>query len=60
MRFQTKGGAWRCRLHGGVSTGPKSAEGTDCRRQRAQSAAANRLARTVLAAYHKSLLFKRK
>jgi hypothetical protein len=25
--IETKRGAWRCRLHGGFSTGPKTAEG---------------------------------
>ena len=38
--IRTKRGAWRCRLHGGLSTGPKTAEG------RARIAAAARARRT--------------
>jgi hypothetical protein len=38
--IETKGGAWRCRLHGGLSTGPTTPEG----RERIATAARQRWA----------------
>ena len=54
--IETKRGAWRCRLHGGLSTGPKTAEGrariAAAQRARWARVASNPLVSIVIAADH--------